>query len=33
MEAAFKAFGKALAEAMRLDPRVEGVHSTKGVLA
>ena len=33
MEAAFKAFGKALSAAMQLDPRVEGVHSTKGVLA
>lgn len=33
MEALFKAFGKALAQAATLDPRVEDVHSTKGVLA
>ena len=31
-EAAFKAFAKALDAATRLDPRVEGVPSTKGVL-
>ena len=31
-EAAFKAVGRALAEAVRLDPRVRGVPSTKGAL-
>lgn len=31
-EAAFKAFGRALAEAVALNPRVRGVPSTKGVL-
>jgi imidazoleglycerol-phosphate dehydratase len=31
-EAAFKAFGRALDGATRLDPRVQGVPSTKGVL-
>ena len=31
-EAAFKAVGRALAEAVRLDPRVSGVPSTKGAL-
>jgi imidazoleglycerol-phosphate dehydratase len=31
-EAVFKAFGRALAEAARLDPRVGGVPSTKGAL-
>lgn len=31
-EAIFKAFGRALGEAARLDPRVRGVPSTKGVL-
>ena len=31
-EAAFKAFGRALDAATRLDPRVQGVPSTKGVL-
>ena len=31
-EAVFKAFGRALAEASQLDPRVEGVPSTKGTL-
>jgi imidazoleglycerol-phosphate dehydratase len=31
-EAAFKAVGRALAEAVRLDPRVAGVPSTKGAL-
>src|SRR5262245_26241291 len=31
-EAVFKAFGRALAEAARLDPRVAGVPSTKGAL-
>jgi imidazoleglycerol-phosphate dehydratase len=32
IEAVFKAFGRALAQAMRVDPRVQGVLSTKGVL-
>jgi imidazoleglycerol-phosphate dehydratase len=32
IESAFKAFGRALDMATRLDPRVEGVPSTKGVL-
>ena len=32
LEASFKAFGKALAMAMELDPRVIGVPSTKGTL-
>jgi imidazoleglycerol-phosphate dehydratase len=32
LEAAFKAFGRALDCAVRLDPRVEGVPSTKGSL-
>lgn len=31
-EAVFKAFGKALDEAKTMDPRIKGVHSTKGVL-
>jgi len=31
-EGAFKAFGRALAEAVRFDPRVTGIPSTKGVL-
>ena len=31
-EAIFKAFGRALAEAARLNPRIIGVLSTKGVL-
>ncbi len=31
-EAAFKAFGRALDRAKRLDPRVSGIPSTKGVL-
>ncbi len=31
-EAAFKAFGRALDEAKRRDPRIEGIPSTKGVL-
>ncbi|MBI2461117.1 MAG: imidazoleglycerol-phosphate dehydratase HisB [Candidatus Rokubacteria bacterium] len=31
-EAIFKAFGRALAEATRLNPRIEGVLSTKGTL-
>jgi imidazoleglycerol-phosphate dehydratase len=32
VEAAVKAFARALDEATRLDPRVTGVPSTKGVL-
>lgn len=32
VEAAFKAFARALREAVELDPRVSGVPSTKGVL-
>ncbi|MCL2254581.1 MAG: imidazoleglycerol-phosphate dehydratase HisB [Lachnospiraceae bacterium] len=32
IEAIFKAFGKAMSEAVSFDPRVEGVLSTKGVL-
>jgi imidazoleglycerol-phosphate dehydratase len=32
VEAIFKAFGRAMSEATRLDPRVKGVHSSKGVL-
>ncbi|MBO8142522.1 MAG: imidazoleglycerol-phosphate dehydratase HisB [Firmicutes bacterium] len=32
LEAAFKALGRAVAEAVALDPRVHGVPSTKGVL-
>lgn len=32
IEALFKAFGRALDQALRLDPRVKGVPSTKGVL-
>ncbi|MBI2873587.1 MAG: imidazoleglycerol-phosphate dehydratase [Firmicutes bacterium] len=32
LEALFKAAGRALAEASRPDPRVEGAHSTKGIL-
>jgi len=32
IEATFKAFARALREAMELDPRVKGVPSTKGVL-
>ena len=31
-EAIFKAFGKALDEAKTIDPRITGVHSTKGML-
>jgi imidazoleglycerol-phosphate dehydratase len=31
-EALFKAFGRALAEASRMNPRIEGVLSTKGAL-
>lgn len=33
IEAMFKAFGKALDEAVSMDPRVQGVLSTKGALA
>lgn len=32
VEAVFKALGRAMAEAVRLDPRVKGVPSTKGML-
>ena len=32
VEAAFKAFARALREAVAIDPRVSGVPSTKGVL-
>jgi len=32
VEAVFKAFGRAMSEATRLDPRVKGVHSSQGVL-
>lgn len=32
MEAVFKAFGKALGDAMKRDERIRGVHSTKGAL-
>lgn len=32
IEAAFKGFGKALGQAVALDPRVSGIPSTKGVL-
>lgn len=32
IEAVFKAFGRAMSEAVRIDPRVQGVPSTKGVL-
>ena len=32
VEAAFKAFARALREAVEIDPRVAGVPSTKGVL-
>ena len=31
VEAVFKAFGRAMSEAVRIDPRVQGVLSTKGV--
>ena len=31
-EAVFKSFGRALGEAISRDPRIEGVHSTKGAL-
>lgn len=32
MEAVFKAFGKALKDAVTIDTRIKGVHSTKGAL-
>lgn len=32
VEAIFKAFGRAMSEAVRIDPRVKGVPSTKGVM-
>jgi imidazoleglycerol-phosphate dehydratase len=32
VEVAFKAFARALAQAVRMDPRVSGVASTKGTL-
>ena len=32
IEAVFKAFGRALKEAVTIDPRVKGILSTKGVL-
>ena len=32
VEAVFKALGRGMSEAVRLDPRVKGVPSTKGVL-
>ena len=32
IEAIFKAVARALAEAVRIDPRVKGQHTTKGVL-
>ncbi|RLA94046.1 MAG: imidazoleglycerol-phosphate dehydratase HisB [Deltaproteobacteria bacterium] len=32
IEAVFKAFGRAICEAVTLDPRIQGVLSTKGVL-
>jgi len=31
-EAIFKAFAKAVEQAVRIDPRIEGAHSTKGIL-
>lgn len=31
-EAIFKSFGRALAQAIAIDPRIRGVHSTKGIL-
>jgi imidazoleglycerol phosphate dehydratase HisB len=31
-EAVFKAFGKAVSEALTVDPKIVGVLSTKGVL-
>ncbi|MBS4179302.1 imidazoleglycerol-phosphate dehydratase HisB [Lederbergia citrea] len=32
IEALFKALGRALAEAIRIDPNIEGVNSTKGLI-
>ncbi|MHB1464306.1 MAG: imidazoleglycerol-phosphate dehydratase HisB [Thermoleophilia bacterium] len=32
IEAVFKGFGKAMDQATRVDPRITGVHSTKGVI-
>ena len=32
VEAVFKGLGRAMSEAVRIDPRVKGVHSSKGVL-
>jgi imidazoleglycerol-phosphate dehydratase len=32
VEAIFKGLGRAMSEAVRIDPRVKGVHSSKGVL-
>ncbi len=32
VEAIFKAFGRAMSEAVRIDPRIKGVPSTKGVM-
>lgn len=32
VEAIFKGLGRAMADAVRIDPRVKGVHSSKGVL-
>ncbi|MBE0602195.1 MAG: imidazoleglycerol-phosphate dehydratase HisB [Deltaproteobacteria bacterium] len=32
VEAVFKAFGRAMSEAVRIDPRIKGVPSTKGVM-
>ena len=32
LEAVFKALGMSLSEALTLDPRIQGVHSTKGAL-
>jgi imidazoleglycerol-phosphate dehydratase len=32
VEAVFKAFGRAMSEAVRIDPRIKGVQSTKGVM-
>ena len=32
VEAVFKAFGRAMSDAVRIDPRIKGVPSTKGVM-
>jgi imidazoleglycerol-phosphate dehydratase len=32
IEAAFKAFGRAAAQAITRDPRIKGIPSTKGIL-